>query len=178
MNTPERYDGTAITLHWLMAALMIGLFGLGLVLEEFPKGDLRTQMFGLHKAFGTLALVLVVARLTWRLTHPAPTLPATMPRLETNLARLGHVALYALMIALPLSGIVMSQAGGREVSMFGLVVPTLVQPNHDLKEACEEVHEILAWTLAMVVGGHLLAALRHHFMLKDDVLARMLPGGK
>jgi len=178
MNASSRYDGVAVTLHWLMAVLLIALWGLGLVLEELPKGDFRAQMFGLHKAFGALVLVLVAARLAWRLTHSAPALPDSMAGLEAALARLGHLALYALMIVLPLSGIVMSQAGGREVSMFGLVLPTLVQPDHDLKEAFEEVHEVLAWILALVVGGHLLAALRHHFMLKDDVLTRMLPGGK
>lgn len=178
MNASPRYDSVAIALHWLMALLLIGLFGLGLVLDDFPKGDLRGQLFGLHKAFGTLVLVLVTARLAWRLTHAAPALPDSMTGLEATLARLGHLALYALMIVLPLSGIVMSQAGDHPVSMFGWVLPTLVQPNHDLKEAFEEVHGVLAWGLAAVVGLHLLAALRHHFMLKDDVLARMLPGGK
>jgi len=177
MTSPARYDGIAVTLHWLMAVLLIALWGLGLVLEELPKGDFRAQMFGLHKAFGALVLVLVAARLAWRLTHAAPSLPDSMTGLEVTLARLGHLALYGLMIILPLSGIVMSQAGGREVSMFGLVLPTLVQPDHDLKEAFEEVHEVLAWILALVVGGHLLAALRHRFVLKDDVMARMLPGG-
>lgn len=177
MNTSPRYDSLAMVLHWLMALMLVGLFVLGLVLEDLPKGDLRAQMFGIHKAFGALVLILAVARLAWRFTHPAPTLPDSMPAREVTLARLGHVALYALMLAVPLSGIVMSQAGDREVSMFGLVLPTLVQPNHDLKEVFEEVHGFLAWSLGVVVAGHVLATLRHRFLLKDDVLARMLPGG-
>lgn len=178
MTAPDRHDSVTISIHWLMAALLIGLWAVGLAMDELPKGELRAQVFGLHKSFGVLALALVVVRLSWRLTHRAPTLPATMPNWEQAAAHLGHAVLYGLMIALPLSGAIMSQAGGREVSLFGLVLPTLVQPNHDLKEAFEEVHEILAWILAVIVGGHVLAALRHQLLLADGVLSRMLPGGK
>ncbi len=177
MNASPRYDGMAVTLHWLMAVMLIGLFGLGLVLEDLPKGDLRAQMYGLHKAVGAVVLALAALRLAWRLTHPAPALPDSMPASEVTLARLGHLALYGLMLVLPVSGIIMSQAGDHPVSVFGWVIPTLVQPNHDLKEVFEEVHGFLAWSLAAVVAGHGLAALRHRFVLKDDVMARMLPGG-
>ncbi|HLO77932.1 MAG TPA: cytochrome b [Magnetospirillum sp.] len=176
MSTPTQYDPVAKTLHWLMAALIIGLWCVGLSLDELPKGDLRSQIIGMHKAFGVLVVVLAVVRLAWRATHAAPALPRTMPALEVLGAKLGHLALYGLMFALPIDGVLMSQAAGREVNVFGLVLPTMLEKNDGLKHLFGEGHEILAWTLAVVLLVHVAAAIRHHVMLKDDVLSRMLPG--
>ena len=175
MSSSSRYDPVAKSLHWLMAALIIGLWGVGLGMEELPKGDLRSQIIGLHKALGVVVLALVVVRLAWRATHSAPPLPATMPAWEQLGAKLGHLALYGLMIAIPAAGILMSQSAGRDVNVFGWIVPTLVEKSDDLKEVFGEAHETLAWLLAVVLVVHVAAALRHHFMLKDDVLSRMLP---
>lgn len=175
MSSSSRYDPVAKSLHWLMAVLIIGLWGVGLGMEELPKGDLRSQIIGLHKALGVVVLALVVVRLAWRATHSAPPLPATMPAWEQLGAKLGHLALYGLMIAIPAAGILMSQSAGRDVNVFGWIVPTLVEKSDDLKEVFGEAHETLAWLLAVVLVVHVVAALRHHFMLKDDVLSRMLP---
>lgn len=175
MSAPTQYDSIAKSLHWLMAVLIIGLWCVGLTMEELPKGDLRSQIIGLHKAFGVVVLMLVVVRLAWRATHVAPELPSTMPKLEQLGAKLGHLALYALMIALPIDGILMSQSGGRAVNVFGLVLPTMVEKNEQMKEFYGEGHEVLAWVLAVVLVVHVAAAIRHHVMLKDDVLRRMLP---
>lgn len=175
MPTPSSYDPVTKTLHWLMAFLIIGLWCVGLVMDDMPKGDLRTQVFGIHKAFGVLVLLLAFVRLGWRLGKGAPDLPAAMPPLERLGAKLGHVALYALMIAMPIDGILLSQSGGRAVNVFGLVLPTVIEKNEALKKAFEEGHEIMAWILAVVVVVHVAAAIRHHVMLKDDVLKRMLP---
>lgn len=175
MSSSSRYDPVAKSLHWLMAVLIIGLWGVGLGMEELPKGDLRSQIIGLHKALGVVVLALVVVRLAWRATHSAPPLPATMPAWEQLGAKLGHLALYGLMIAIPAAGILMSQSAGRDVNVFGWIVPTLVEKSDDLKEVFGEAHETLAWLLAVVLVVHVVAALRHHFMLKDDVLRRMLP---
>lgn len=175
MSSPVSYDPVAKSLHWLMALLIIGLWCVGLTAEEMPKGDLRSQILGLHKAFGVVVLALVVVRLAWRATHAAPELPGTMPALEKLGAKLGHLALYGLMVAIPIDGILMSQAGGREVNVFGFVLPVLVEKNDQMKHFWKEGHELLAWTLAAVLVVHVAAALRHHVMLKDDVLRRMLP---
>lgn len=172
---PTQYDSVAKGLHWLMAVLIIGLWCVGLTMEEMPKGDLRSQIIGLHKAFGVVVLALVVVRLAWRASHAAPELPAAMPSLERLGAKLGHLALYGLMIALPVDGILMSQAGGRAVNVFGLVLPTLVEKNEEMKHFYGEGHELMAWILAVVLVVHVAAALRHHIVLKDDVLRRMLP---
>ena len=175
MSSSSRYDPVAKNLHWLMAALIIGLWGVGLGMEELPKGDLRSQIIGWHKALGVVVLALVIVRLAWRATHSAPPLPATMPAWEQLGAKLGHLALYGLMIAIPAAGILMSQSAGRDVNVFGWILPTLVEKSDDLKEVFGEAHETLAWLLAVVLVVHVVAALRHHFMLKDDVLSRMLP---
>jgi cytochrome b561 len=145
-------------------------------MEDMPKGDLRSQIIGMHKAFGVIVVVLAVVRLAWRATHAAPALPSAMPGWEQLGAKLGHLALYGLMFALPIDGILMSQAGGRDVNVFGFVLPTLVQKNDELKHFFGEGHELMAWVLAAVLVVHVVAAVRHHVVLKDDVLRRMLPG--
>lgn len=172
---PQNYDSMAKALHWLMAALIIALWCVGEGFDLLPKGDLRSQVIGLHKAFGVIVIILAVLRLTWRATHTAPALPATMPAWEQLGAKLGHLALYGLMFALPLSGILMSQSGGRAVSVFGLILPDIIGKDEALHEFFQESHEVLASLLAIVLVVHVAAALRHHIMLKDDVLRRMLP---
>lgn len=176
MSSPVSYDPVAKGLHWLMAVLIIGLWCVGLTMEEMPKGDLRSQIIGMHKAFGVVVLALVVVRLAWRATHRAPELPGAMPALEQLGAKLGHLALYALMIALPIDGILMSQSAGRDVNVFGFVLPVFVEKNEQMKHFWGEGHELMAWALAVVLVVHVAAALRHHIVLKDDVMRRMLPG--
>lgn len=174
--TNDNYDTLAKSLHWLMALMIIALWCVGLVLEDLPKGDFKGQMFAVHKGIGVIVLVLTVVRLAWRATHPAPALPNSMGGTEQLAAKAGHLALYGLMILIPVAGILMSQAGGRPVVVAGLTLPTLVGKDEGLHEVFEEAHAILAWILALVLAGHVGAALRHHFMLKDNVLRRMLPG--
>lgn len=175
-SVPDRYDAVAKTLHWVMAAVIMALWVVGHVIDALPKGPLRSDVIGVHKAVGVLTLVLFVARLAWRLTRPQPPLPDGMPAAERLLAAAGHVALYALMVLLPLGGILMSQSGGREVSVFGLVLPQLVAKNDGLKEIFKGGHVALGWALAVILLGHIAAALRHRFILRDQVMDRMMPG--
>lgn len=175
-SAAERYDPVAKTLHWGMAAAIMALWVVGHMVDALPKGTMRSEVIGLHKGIGVIILVLAVGRLAWRLARPQPALPSHMPPLEQLLAKLGHVALYALMIAIPLDGILMSQSGGREVAVFGLGLPVLVAKNDGLRTIFKEGHELLGWALALVLAGHVAAALRHHLIVKDDVLRRMLPG--
>ena len=176
MSTPLVYDPVAKAFHWLTAFLIIGLWCVGLSLDEIPKGDLRSQIIGLHKALGVVVLALTVLRLAWRVTHTAPALPDSMPGWEQLGAKLGHLALYGLMLAFPVSGILMSQSGGRDVNVFGLILPNLVEKNEEMKHLFGETHESLPWILAAVLVVHVASAIRHHVVLKDDVLRRMLPG--
>ena len=173
---PDHYDTVARILHWVMAAAILALWVVGHMIDALPKGPVRSEVIGLHKAIGVVMLVMAVGRLAWRLTRPQPALPESMPALERLLAHAGHVALYGLMLIMPLDGILMSQSAGREVSVFGLVLPSLVAKSDALRDIFKGGHEVLGWVLAVVLIGHVAAALRHRFILKDDIMARMLPG--
>jgi cytochrome b561 len=172
----ERYDNVVVVLHWLMALAIIGLWIAGHMVETLPKGPARSDLIGVHKAVGVVVLVLALARLAWRLSHAQPELPSSMPVAERLLAKAGHLALYLLMVLMPLDGIIMSQSGGHPVSVFGLVLPTLVGKSEGIHHLFEEAHEAMGWVLAVVLAGHVLAALRHRFVLRDGIMGRMLPG--
>jgi cytochrome b561 len=126
--------------------------------------------------------VLTVVRIFWRFTHPVPALPAAMPGWQKLAAHGMHFGLYALMLAIPLSGwaVASSSSSGVPTILFGLVeLPHLpVGTDHDTHEFYEEVHELLGNLMILLLIGHVVAALKHHFVDKDTVLTRMLPGGK
>lgn len=178
-NTLERYGALAQLFHWLTVAFVIGQFVTMSLAEDLPRGPERLALYDLHKSFGVTILGLAIARLAWRFANPVPPAPADVKPWERRAADVSHWLLYALIFALPLTGWIMSVTGGRPVEWFGLfALPNPVGENHDLHEALEEVHETLATALLVVAGVHALAALRHHFLLKDDVLRRMLPWGR
>jgi cytochrome b561 len=132
-----------------------------------------------HKSVGITILALVFLRLGWRWANPTPTLPSTLKPYERALARGTHLLLYVLLFAIPLTGWTMSSARGFPVSWFGFVqLPDLVPKNKALYETLVSVHETLAWSLMAIVALHIGAALKHHFVLNDDVLRRMLPTTK
>ena len=173
--TAPGYSTAAKAQHWTMAALIFGLLCVGTVMVFLPKGGLRGDMIDLHKQVGVAVLALAALRLGWRLTRGAPALPATMAARERLIAHAGHLGLYVLMFAMPLTGIVMSQAGGHPVTLLGLTLPPLVGNDHGLHELAEGGHEVLAWAIGLLAVAHAAAALRHHYVLKDDILRRMLP---
>lgn len=173
--TPSRYDGVMIALHWLAALMIFGLWGVGHWMEGLPKDDFRIQVYTMHKGIGVIVLALVVLRIVWRALHPAPDLPAGMGPVERLAAKGGHLLLYVLMIAIPVSGVVMSQTKGFAVKVVGLTLPTFVGKNEALHEVAEALHAGMGWLLAVVLVAHVAAALRHQFMLKDGLLDRMRP---
>lgn len=175
VTVPLRYDAVARVLHWVMAAAILALWVVGHMIDALPKGPVRSEVIGLHKAIGVILLVMAVARLAWRLVRPQPALPATLPAMERLMASAGHVGLYLLMVLIPLDGILLSQSAGRDVSAFGLALPVLVGKDDALKEVLKGGHVALGWVLALVLAGHVAAALRHRFILRDDIMARMLP---
>ncbi|HYH38309.1 MAG TPA: cytochrome b [Azospirillum sp.] len=173
-----RYDLGMQALHWATALAIVGAFVLIQVVEGLPKGDTRAFMMGLHKSLGVVALALVLVRVVWRHVSPPPALPPMAPWVETA-SRVGHGALYVLMVAVPLVGMVMSWSAGRPIGVFGLfTLPTLLPPNPALKETAEGVHEVLGNAILILAGLHAVAALVHQYVLKDGVLARMLPWGQ
>jgi cytochrome b561 len=176
-NTRERYGAVAIVLHWLMAALLAALVVLGLYMAGLPDVGFDTRkilLVLLHKELGMTALAIAAMRLAWRVGNALPALVATLPEWQQVAARLVHLCLYALMIALPVSGWMMSSAAGIPVSVLGLVeLPGLVRPNESLFRELIEVHRWLAYALIGSIVVHAGAALAHHYAWHDDTLERM-----
>ena len=172
MNTT--YTPVAKGLHWLMAVLILGLLALGIYMHELPLSPQKLQLYSWHKWAGITVFVLVWLRLAWRVTHRPPPLSATLSPLQRGLAHAGHSALYGLMIAIPLSGWLMSSAKGFQTVWFGVLpIPDLLPRNRALGDLLQQVHEVLNLLLMLTLAGHVAAALWHHFVLKDDTLRRM-----
>lgn len=171
------YSPTLRWLHWGMAALFVLLFAVAWLADALPKGGPeRSTAMLIHKSLGVVALALVIARISTRITTTVPALESLMSVWMQRAAKAAHLALYGLMLALPVSGWAMSGAKGRDVTLFNLfTLPPLVSKNEALAHSLEEMHETLAMMLLILVGLHVLAALKHHLIDRDDTLRRMLP---
>ncbi len=178
LNDERRYGAVAQGLHWLIAALIVVMFGLGWYMTGLPLGPDKIKIYNLHKSIGVLILGLAVLRLVWRLISRPPPLPAEMPDWERAAARTSHALLYLLLFAQPLIGIAHSGAANFPVVVFGsFTLPALVGPDEALKKLLGAAHFWTSWAILGLVCLHVAAALRHHLVVKDDVLRRMLPGG-
>jgi cytochrome b561 len=175
-NDQARYGAVAQALHWLIAALVVVMFGLGWYMADLPLGLRKFELYQLHKSIGITIFVLAAVRLIWRLLNPAPPLPATLPAWQRAAARLSHALLYLMLFAQPLIGFLQSNAVNFPVVWWGVVrLPALVGTDEELGETLLEAHVWNSRLLLALVLIHAAAALRHHFVLKDDVLRRMLP---
>lgn len=174
-NSEARWGALAQLFHWGMLVLFVTMFVLASIMVDLPKGPEKAVIVGLHKSTGITILILALARLLWRWSGEVPK-PLAAAAWQQRLAGVVHVALYGLMFAMPLSGYVMSMAAGRGVNWFGLLpLPDLVGPNKPLSKAAQEGHELLATLLLLLIALHVVAALWHHFVVKDATLRRMLP---
>lgn len=172
--TRDRYTTFAIALHWLMAALIPVAWSIAIIVSDMPLSPARIAGYSWHKWLGTTIFFMVVIRLIWRATHRVPKLNLTMTSWQKMAMELTHLTLYLLMIAVPVVGWLMSSAKGYTVNYFGLFdLPDLVNKNKALGDQLREVHEWLANGLMILVGVHILAALKHHFIDKDGLLNRM-----
>ncbi|TLX23196.1 cytochrome b [Thermomonas fusca] len=179
-KTAPRSDWPALSkvLHWLIALLILAMAWLGLTMGEMPNGPDKIATYALHKSIGLSILALVALRLLWRLYAGAPATLAGTPRWQERIAALTHLALYALLLALPLSGWLLNSAAGFPLQWFGVFnLPALAGRDEALHELAEQTHELLFWALAGLVVLHAAAALHHHLFLGDATLARMLPRG-
>jgi cytochrome b561 len=175
-NSALRYGYVAQTLHWVIVGLLIVQVTLGTIADELPLGLEKLAVLARHKSFGITILGLAVIRLAWRwIDRPPP--PPPMPNWQRLAAKLNHWALYALLLAMPLTGWMMSSASNYPVSWFGLAqLPDLVVPDRALKERFNDLHHLLAYFLFALAGLHVAAALKHQFIDRDGLLRRMLPG--
>lgn len=173
---PQRYGPVAISLHWIVAALILFNLAFGLYLVGLPLSPQKLRYFSYHKWIGVTVLLLATARLLWRLGHPAPALPAAMPTWERRAAHVSHALLYVLFFAAPLSGWLFSSANGFQTVYLGVVpIPDLLGKNKEVADVLKIAHHWINYTLAAVIAVHAAAALKHHFIDRDDVLVRMLP---
>jgi cytochrome b561 len=175
-SSPPRYGAVAQGFHWIIVALIVVQFTLAWIADDLPLGMQKLALLARHKSFGMTVLMLAVLRLLWRLFNPPPQLPAAMKPTERILARWNHGLLYGLLFAMPLTGWMMSSAKNYSVSWFGLFTwPDLIGKNEQWFELLKSTHHILSWLLLGTAILHILAALKHHFWDKNDVLTRMLP---
>lgn len=176
-----RYTGLAITFHWLLAIAIIGAFGVGLYMTGLSMSPTRLKLYNWHKWAGITILALSAARLLWRLSHKPPVLPeavlARMPAWQRSAHHGAHALLYLLFFAVPLVGWAYSSAAGFPVVWFGVLpLPDFVPADKALAEAIKPWHGWLAYALAALVVLHVAAALKHHFIDRDGLLSRMVPG--
>ncbi|WP_404827504.1 cytochrome b [Ferribacterium limneticum] len=159
-----------------MAILIFGLLALGFYMHDLPLSPDKLKLYSWHKWAGVTAFLLVGFRLLWRVTHRPPALPDSMPKIMQFAAHAGHLALYGLMLAIPLSGWLMSSAKGFQTVYFGVLpIPDLLEKNKELGDLLQTVHMSLNLLFVVVLAGHIGAALKHHLIDKDDILTRILP---
>jgi len=187
MSRNPRYTAVAITLHWLIAAAIIVLIAMGLWMSDaIHKPETKAaafKIYQLHKSLGLTVLVLSVLRLAWRLVNPPPPLPGSLTRVERVVAHLTHGAFYVLMLAIPLAGWAMVSASpfGLPTMVFGLFewphIPVLAEltDKKPVEAVFRTAHRWMAFGLTALLVLHIGAALKHQFVNRDGVLARMVP---
>ena len=177
-NDLARWGWVSVTLHWITVLAIIGLAIVGTQMDELPTSLMKVKVYSLHKSFGLTVLALTALRLAWRFYAGAPALPP-MPKWQRVAAHASHVALYALLFAMPLSGWLLHSASskaGYALKWFGLFkVPSIAAYDPALKHLAEELHEGLFKAIFVVVAIHVAAAFKHHFLQRDQTLHRMLP---
>jgi cytochrome b561 len=172
VNNNQQFGLVSKLIHWLMAALFIAIIAIALYMDELPRGAEKFEWVSLHKAFGVCALAAILLRIAWHRITKAPT--PLGEGWQLKLAHLGHVALYLLMLLMPISGLMMSLAGGHDVAVFNwFTLSGFSEQNETLSGIASFVHHNAANLLYLVLALHVGAALHHHFILKDETLKRI-----
>lgn len=175
-NTLNSFGTVGKTFHWLIALMIIGMLTVGFIMADMDPSPTKMTLYGLHKATGAVILILVIMRLTWRLMNPVPQLPSSLRPMHHRLAKLSPLALYTLLFLMPLSGYTLSTAAGYPISIYGLfTLPSLLPKNLEVSKMAVTIHKYGAFAFIGVLVLHVSAAFYHHFILKTNVLRRMLP---
>lgn len=187
MNTPPlsatttspsaRYGDLSIALHWLMLLLIVAVYACIELREFFPKGsEPRELLKAWHFMLGLSVLALVLLRIVVSITRPTPPIVPDPPQAQKLLAKLMHLALYALMLGMPLAGWLLLSAAGKPIPFFGLQLPALIAQSKETAGVIKEVHEAAGSAGYLLIAAHALAALYHHYRVRDNTLQRMMPG--
>ena len=174
----QRFSSLSIALHWVMVLLISAVYAVILLRENYLKGsDMREGLKTWHFMLGLTVLSLVIIRLIVRFSSRKPPITPAPPAWQALLAKTTHFALYAFMLVMPIAGWVILSASGKPIPFFGLELPALVGQSKALAGQVKELHETVGTIGYFLIGLHALAALFHHYIVKDDTLRRMLPGG-
>jgi len=172
-----RYDAIAMALHWLIGLALLGQIAFGFLLDDLaPRGTAaRAGVINLHKSCGIVLGLAILARLIWRLRHRPPAWPVSVARWQQRAARAGHGALYACMVVMPLSGYVASNFSKYGIRFFGLSWPAWGPVAPSVYGFFNGMHIVTAWLLCILIAGHIAIALKHAWVDRDGIFARMLP---
>lgn len=173
----EQYGLLAKTFHWVTAILLIAVVPIAWYMSELEKTDpARAYWHTMHRSIGLTILALTVLRVIWMRIAPPPPMDDAVARIQKIIAHATHGLLYVALLAMPLSGYITSAAKGREISFFWLYkVPQLIPINEDLAHFAHELHEAGQWALFALLGLHVLSAIFHGVVKKDDMIYRMVP---
>jgi cytochrome b561 len=177
-RTRPAYTLSARILHWITAILVLTTIPIGLVMKNLLNaGPAQDTLFDLHRSIGAVLMPIIAVRLTWRLTHPPLPLPADIPARQRTAALAMHWALYILLIVQPIVGWIATSAYGAPILVFWLFeLPPIWPEDRAFSEEVFVVHRLLGISIAVLLCGHIGAALYHHFIRKDGVLMRMVSG--
>lgn len=179
-SNPQTYTLTARLLHWIVAALVLGMLSVGLLMvQDGWSRPVQNTLFILHKNTGVLVALLVAVRVIYRLRTPPPPLPAQVPAWQRRVSAWTHGLLYALIIAMPLSGYIRVRAGGFPIELLDRIgIGTLIPRSDALASAAKSLHYAGAWALAILAALHIAAALQHALIKRDGIFQRMWPSRK
>ncbi len=176
MNSNDKYGFIAKTLHWVIAVFIIGLIVAGLYMTDMEAGDDKWALYNLHKLFGIIVLGLIIFRIIWKILNKGkPVMLDSYSKIERIMAASVHGMLYIMMLVMPLSGWLMSSFGGYSVMLFGIDVMLPVEKDKDMGSIFSEIHHLGWYVFVALLALHIVGALKHHFIDKDDTLKRMLP---
>ena len=176
MNS-SRYNTISAGLHWLTVVLVMALFSIAFYMEQLPRepGGLFSVLVGLHKSLGITVFLVMLLRLGWRWTHPAPAWHEQAPKWQCRIATGVHALLYLLLLLQPLSGYLSSSFSGYKTKVWGIALPHWGEKNEMLNELFSGVHEVIAWTLLTLITVHISAAIIHNLLVMRDPLRGRMP---
>jgi len=174
-NTSDKYGSITITIHWLMAIMIIMLIIVGFYMEGMPDGDGKWKIYATHKAVGLIALALALFRWFWTLTNEKPEAISSWSDTEKTIGNTTKWLLMVMILVMPMSGVIMSLAGGHDIGFFGLfTIEAFAEKNETLGKIAHSLHGLGGGVIAVIIGLHILAAFKHHFIKKDATLKRIL----
>jgi len=179
LNSKERYGTIAIALHWITFLVMAAMFASVELHDHFPKGDpLRGLLMRMHFQLGLTVLLLTIARLVIKVRSVDPEIRPALTHVQKLASKAMHLALYLIMVGMPIVGFIGRTLAGKVTYFFGLPLPVLLDANEKLSEKIFGVHSLIGNTAYFLIAAHVAAAIYHHHFQKDNTLLRMLPERK